>query len=306
MKRYYIGPKQVTIDNSDFFDGSVTLFKEKVTFEYWNPDTNSLQVSLFNSGIAKLTEPTEIMAYNPKLISECTLPPHVKQICKNPSLLLETFDNKNQTRRLLKNVVPMLDYHIIKGQDFDYKKLRNIANDLVVQLPVGSGGSKTYLVNRDNHEQIKSKLIPVEDYSISAYQYNNTSYNIHCMIGKDQIELFTPSKQELELSTIIEYIGNNFEIDIPNDVKSKLAQYSMAVCKKAQSMGYRGVLGIDYIYANNELYFIEINPRFQGSTRQVDGLLKKSKLPSIFDYNHRAFIDKEMPSTRKMERGIER
>ncbi|MDR0738606.1 MAG: ATP-grasp domain-containing protein [Oscillospiraceae bacterium] len=65
-------------------------------------------------------------------------------------------------------------------------------------------------------------------------------------------------------------------------------------------MGYLGVLGIDYIYANGKLYFIEINPRFQSSTQQLDYLLKKSSLSSIFDYNYRAFKDKEMPGTKNM------
>uniref|UniRef100_UPI003FEFF9EB ATP-grasp domain-containing protein n=1 Tax=Eisenbergiella sp. TaxID=1924109 RepID=UPI003FEFF9EB len=55
------------------------------------------------------------------------------------------------------------------------------------------------------------------------------------------------------------------------------------------------MLGIDYIYANGELYFIEINPRFQGSTRQLDNILKRNGLPSIFDYNYRAFTGKELP-----------
>ena len=35
--------------------------------------------------------------------------------------------------------------------------------------------------------------------------------------------------------------------------------------------------------------FIEINPRFQGSTVQLDKILKNHNLPSIFEYNYNAF-----------------
>ncbi|MDR1467433.1 MAG: ATP-grasp domain-containing protein [Oscillospiraceae bacterium] len=298
MKKIYVGPKQTTIENSDFFNDSITLFKDKANFDYWNPDTNPLQILLYNERIAKLTESTEIMAHNPRLVNECVLPEYVHQICKNSMPLLEILDDKNQTHKLMQNIVPMLDYYIIRGQDFDYCKLCDISKELVVQLPVGSGGSKTYLVNNNNYKQIK--LISDCEYSLSAYQRDNVSYNIHCVINSEQIEIFAPSKQELEISNIIEYMGNDFEIDISNDVKNKLIQYSTNICKKIQSMGYLGVVGIDFIYANGELYFIEINPRFQGSSRQLDALLKESNLPSIFDYNYRAFNVKEMPIAKDM------
>ncbi len=310
MKRIFVGPKQATIENSDFFDASITLFgnntnnntsfQNQVTFEFWNPDNTSLEIDIYNHEVAKLSQPTEIMAHNPKTVFHCTLPDNVYLICKNDQSTLEILDDKIQTRNLLKNVVPMLDYYTIKGQDFDYQQLCSISCDLVVQLPFGGGGSKTFLCNQRNNREIKSRLELQKDYSISAYQHDNVPYNIHCLVGYDQIELLPPSQQKLEISDKIEYNGSDYNINIPAYIKNKLVQYSNEVCKKVQIMGYRGVLGIDYIETRGELYFIEINPRFQGSTPQADALLKKSQLPSIFDYNYRAFERKEMPSTKNM------
>lgn len=315
MKRVFVGPKQTTIENSDFFDASITLvgnnkngntaFSSELPFDFWNDDNASKEVEIYNREIAKLKQTTEIMAHHPKVVFGCTLPDNVSLICKNPQSLLEIVDDKIQTRCLLKGIVPMIEYHTIKGEHFDYKQLRYISEDLVVQFPTGSGGSKTFLCKQKNSEYIKSILNSQKYYSISAYHRVNIPYNIHCLIGYDQIELLAPSQQELELSDKIEYIGSDYDVSIPYEVKNKLVQYSIDVCRKIQKMGYLGVLGIDYIYANSELYFIEINPRFQGSTRQVDGLLKKSRLPSIFDYNYRAFNSKEMPSTKKMKWGLE-
>ncbi len=295
MKRLYVGPKQVTIENSDFFDGSITLFDEAATFEYWDPDNNQREVDIYNSKLAQLAFSAEIMAYNPKLVSQCTLPYGIHQICKNSEKLLGILDDKIQTRFLLKSLVPMLDYYIVKGKDFNYSKLSVISRDLVVQLPSGSGGSRTFMCNQENYERILKKLLPDENYSVSAYQYNNIPYNIHCMISVDQIVLFLPSLQEIEISDVLEYIGNNFTSSVSLRAKNKIVEYSTKICKKLQNMGYRGVLGIDYIYANGEMYFIEVNPRFQGSTRQLDGILKRNGLLSIFDYNYRAFLGKELP-----------
>ncbi|WP_321835581.1 ATP-grasp domain-containing protein [Clostridium butyricum] len=314
MKRIFVGPKQVTINNSNFFDGSITLFgnntnnnisyKSKVSFEFWNPDNVSIEIGIYNNQISKLTEPIEIMAHNPKVVSSCTFPKNVQLICKNESKLLEILDNKIQTRNLMKGIVPMLDYYTVKGEDFNYKELSTIGNELVVQLPIGSGGSKTILCNKENINKVMNIINPESYYSISVYQRENVPYNIHCIIFDNQIEVLAPSQQALEVTDLIEYIGSEYDIEISNEIKKKLVEYSMNICNKIQSMGYRGVLGIDFIETNGELLFIEINPRFQGSTPQVDKLLQESMLPSIFEYNYYAFKHKDMPSTKEMKYSI--
>ena len=68
--------------------------------------------------------------------------------------------------------------------------------------------------------------------------------------------------------------------------------------------GYRGIFNIDFISANNELYLIETNPRFGGTISEIDLLLQESDLPSIFDYNYRAFNNLEMPLYEKNEKII--
>ena len=76
------------------------------------------------------------------------------------------------------------------------------------------------------------------------------------------------------------------------------------ICEKLKELGYLGVLGIDFICFDNELYFIEINPRFQGSTRQLDAMLKESGLPSIFEYNYTAFYGGELISSKNMQKSL--
>lgn len=311
MKRIYVGPKQATIENNNFFDYSITLFGNNsktntsyesfLTFEYWNPDNHIKEITLYNRELSKINEPVEIIGHDPLLITQCNLPQCAKQVCLNNLDLLKTLNNKFLTRKLLKDIVPMLKYHMIKGADFKYNDFSNLGLELVVQLPVGSGGSKTFFCNQENFKQVETMLLKDEMYSVSTYERNNIPYNIHCLIGKEQIEILPPSQQELEIIDKIEYIGSNYDINIPNEIKDKLINHSYNICKKLQSLGYLGVLGIDYIYVNKELYFIEINPRFQGSTRQLDKLLVESNLPSIFEYNYNSFLGKKMPSTQNMK-----
>ena len=314
MKRIYVGPKQATIENNTFFDYSITLFgnnSEKnisyesfLTFEYWNPDNHIKEITLYNRELSKINEPSEIIGHDPLLISQCNIPACAHQACLNDINLLKKLNNKFETRELLKDIVPMLKYYMVNGSDFKYNNFAKIASELVIQLPVGSGGSKTFFCNQSNFKQVEAILLKDQLYSISAYEKDNIPYNIHCLIGKNQIEILPPSQQELEIIDKIEYIGSNYDITIPTDTKEKLIKYSYSICKKLQSLGYLGVLGIDYIYTNNELFFIEINPRFQGSTKQIDKLLVESNLPSIFEYNYNLFLGKEMPSTKVMKFSI--
>mgnify|MGYP004457488111 CR=1 FL=1 len=314
MKHIFVGPKYETIINSNFFDGSITLFgenrdgnisyAEEVVFEYWNPDNNPLEIDIYNKSIAKITDEVDIMAHNPQIVSKCILPSNVHLICKNEEQLLRMLDNKTETRNLMKEEVPMLKYYNIKGKDISYKKLRSIASEFVVQHPIGSGGSKTFLYNENTYEKIDLILKKEEYYSVSIYQKNNIPYNIHCIIFSEKIEILAPSEQILEKTELIEYIGSEFEVEISKEIKKKLEKYSLKLCKKIQKLGYRGVLGIDFIAVDNELYFIEINPRFQGSTAKVDKLLKESNLPSIFEYNYSAFYNIKMPSPKYMKHSV--
>lgn len=314
IKYTYVGPKQATIENNSFFDASITLvgnglcnnsaYSNELTFEYWNPDNDFLQIEFYNQQLALLKEPTKIMAHQPSLVCKCCFPTGVELICKNSDLILDILDNKIKTHDLMLGIVPMLNYKTIKGKDISFQLFDTIASNLVVQHPKGSGGSKTFLFNKDGYASLKPKLLAEEDYLVSEYLCENEPFNIHCVVGKEQFEIFAPSKQQLEISDKIEYIGSYYDIELSRDIKTKLISYSSSICKKLQTYQYYGVLGIDFIYANNELYFIEINPRFQGSTRQLDALLKQSELPSVFEYNFQAFYGTSLPSAKKMIHSI--
>ena len=107
-----------------------------------------------------------------------------------------------------------------------------------------------------------------------------------------------------DISNIIEWYDSDYNIDISPNIKIKIIDCSLKICEKVKKLGYLGIIGIDYIYTKNELYFIEINPRFQGTTHIVDGFLKESHLPSIFDYNYCIFQNKEIPSTKNMIKSV--
>lgn len=94
MKRIFIGPKQTTIENNNFFNYSITLFgtnqgnnisySKELNFEYWNPDNINIEIEYYNKQLAKIRENVELMAHNPLTLSYCNIPKNVHLICKNP------------------------------------------------------------------------------------------------------------------------------------------------------------------------------------------------------------------------------
>ncbi len=66
-------------------------------------------------------------------------------------------------------------------------------------------------------------------------------------------------------------------------------------------MGYRGVGGIDYLVYNDEVYFVEINPRFQASTLLLNIALNEVGLPCMQELQLDAFSGRKTVPIQKLE-----
>ena len=305
---YYLGPKQTNIEYCKFFCGSVTLFgnsknnnlsyEKNFCFEYWNKNNIFKQIIIYNSLLNKIKTECNIMLHDQYLESLCTFPDNVHKICCNDINMLNLLNNKIKTHELLSGLVPMLEYKYSNLNDINKNIFTNNTN-LVFQKEIGSGGALTYIVNKNNFDLFKRFNDSNEVYLISEYKDNNIPLNVHCIIFRDYIEILKPSIQILELNGKIEYIDSDYKTILDNNIKNKIYKYSYIICEKLKTLKYIGVLGIDFIYSNNELFFIEINPRFQGSTRYLDRILQENNFKSIYEYNYNAFYNIETQQIKK-------
>lgn len=106
---------------------------------------------------------------------------------------------------------------------------------------------------------------------------------INAIIDSKSIELFPPSVQVIGSPSLTNnefgYCGNDFHHDILGSSQLKLLvrKYSIAVCETVRSFGYRGAMGLDFIWTpQSELFAIEINPRFQNSSQLLDFSAEKT------------------------------
>ena len=86
--------------------------------------------------------------------------------------------------------------------------------------------------------------------------------------------------QNISVKDELLYDGWSFEkySELDNKTKRKIHKQTLAIAQKLKDLGYVGIGGIDYIIKDNNVYFMEINPRFQASSEGLDKILRENQI----------------------------
>jgi predicted ATP-grasp superfamily ATP-dependent carboligase len=143
--------------------------------------------------------------------------------------------------------------------------------------------------------------------SISQYLKDSISLNVGCCISYGCLENKTKSIHGVSIQLIGDkkltdykfgYCGNDFSI-IKNIFKKesllKKLYYTISkICLYMQENNYIGSFGIDLLFYKNEFYFVEINPRFQGSSYVSSLIDKNFERNDIFINHINCFLNKNI------------
>lgn len=196
-------------------------------------------------------------------------------VCLNEKSILSLLRDKMKTRMWLANTISVLDTIVLTGMECSLSNLRKLlpgCDSFVLQGCTGSGGNDTYLVTENSWDTVLKDLNKYEIYLLAPNIQHSYSVNIHALIGKN-IAFTSPSIQiiENENNRIIYHGADFIEFrNVPIEIKNKIIELSTQICGKLQCMGYKGILGIDYLIEGDHIYFLEINPRFQASTPLIN------------------------------------
>lgn len=186
----------------------------------------------------------------------------------------------------------------------------------IVQAPVASGGSGTFILNgkKDNDEAVKRELDQKNNtvYICSVYRENNVPVNVHAIIFDDFVAMSTPSIQLMcESNRRLMYRGADFieyrrlqtewKERLGVDLSARFVEKSARVAEKLRKLGYRGVCGIDGIITRDEVTILEVNNRFQASTSLLNLALKNIGAYSVQKLNLAAFDLKRKSVPEKAE-----
>lgn len=228
-------------------------------------------------------------------------------ICLNSKNVLDLLNNKINTRLWMSNHLPVLKFVLLSGADCQFKKLKCFFpghTSFVVQEANSSGGLGTFLVTYENHKNVLQKLNKDDFYLISYFAIPSFSINDHILITDDNIAVFPASVQIVELCqdrliySGADYINYRY---IKEEFKEKVYHFSKKIGYLLQNMGYRGVAGIDYLVYNDEVYFVEINPRFQSSTLLLNIALDEAGLPCMQELQVDAFSGRKVVPIEELE-----
>ena len=267
--------------------GNISLFNENTIRKNHNQDLIELK-KFYKTSIKQVCEQdseAKFMFYNPQMAFFLEEPYRERIICLNNQNLLRIIDDKMLCKLWLKNTIPLLESVHMLGAEISLEKLKKIfagKNEFIIQSSLSSGGYGTYILNSKTVDYINMQVDKLQIYSVTPFFRNAIPINIHCVIYEEEIQLYPMSLQIIkEQNNNLIYRGCDFIVvtSFSQEIYETIKLYSNKICQKMQSCGYLGVCGIDFMIINNEVYFSEVNARFQYSTSILNlGLLQNNFL----------------------------
>lgn len=216
-------------------------------------------------------------------------------ICLNAKNVLDFLNNKINTRLWLSNHMPVLKFVLLPGAECHINNLWSLfpnCHTFIVQEATSSGGQGTFLIDSQNYMEVIVNLKKETLYLVSPYANPSFSVNNHLLITDTDIITLPASTQIIEkYKNKLIYSGADFinYKNIDEAYQEKINYYSEKIGYLLQGIGYKGICGIDYLIHNEEVYFVEINPRFQASTFLLNIALEEQGLPCIQELQISAF-----------------
>lgn len=188
-----------------------------------------------------------------------------KLICSNTENMIDWLNNKTIMRTWASAFAQVPPSVVLSKDEITLELLKQTFpgyNSFVAQKMKSDGGHGTYLIY--NMKDIE--LFDTDIYLISPNFENSNSINVSGLIWDNDYILFPPSVQFIKNK--VNYCGSDFISAkfINEKLIKEITDLSSQIFKRLHLLDYRGMCGIDFILFNQKVYFLELNPRFQGSS----------------------------------------
>lgn len=226
-----------------------------------------------------------------------------RTVCANKRNLLDFFRNKANMRIFAQECIPVVPFVEFTGQMIPATRFRaEDGGSYVLQKVYSSGGHGTFQMTiRECEEYVKTGS-ETESYLLSPYLQYAVPINIHAVIFDQCCVIFPPSFQLMRRQKQrFFYMGGDFHTNLSPAYRKMIKERTMALCEKLRLSGYRGVCGIDYMLTDKEVYFLELNARFQASSFLLNKLLLNEGKASLHQLNLMAFSNQDPPFESFME-----
>jgi len=178
-------------------------------------------------------------------------------------------NNKAFQMNALQKIVPLADFRICEG----YDDLIQATDDLWDEWNRGIFVTRAYSAAGINSviafstQDIQDKFNGLEDtYVITRFiPHSHDPTVLAVAAGEDEVYIAGIADQRIENGN--RFTGSTFPTVLAQPLVDALVRHTRKVGSWLAGHGYRGIFGCDYICTEkNEIYFLEINARKQGTT----------------------------------------
>lgn len=177
-------------------------------------------------------------------------------------------NNKVFQMTQLKDLVPGVDFRICKG----YEQLIQTTDSLWELWNDGIFVTKEYSAAGINSIVAFSRSDIIEkfygqdvDYVISRFLPHKLDPTVLAVVANTE-EIFIAGVADQRIENGNRFTGSTYPSLVSSDQAKILAEYTRVVGKWLAEQGYKGIFGCDYIITDDDIRFLEINARKQGTT----------------------------------------
>lgn len=247
----------------------------------------------------KLYGTVRYMSFKPNEVCRC-FPDGYKErfSCVNASWMYSLLDSKTDTRLWMRSTMPILSYYVTPLASLDWSEACSFlqADELIAQTDLGEGGNGTFILSRqEDTDLLRARCGLSARVMVSRFERDAIHLSQQLLVTAEMPIVFPGSVQNMlfyDGQTL--YDGGSFkdsEMEAIGklDISALMSEYSTRIGDQLKRIGYRGVADVDYIYTQDTLRFMEINPRFCSSSGILSRNLARRGIPDLYQLNYMAF-----------------
>jgi len=155
--------------------------------------------------------------------------------------------------------------------------MQRTGNPLFISLELSAAGANSIIANNLRAIENKFKTNVNDTFLITEFiEHISDPTTLGVVINEDDIFVGGVADQRIDGT---KFKGSTYPSKMSQKVQEEIIEQTRLVGKKMAQLGYRGIFGCDFIVTDTgDIYFIETNPRKQGSTMEFCCALK-TQLP---------------------------
>ncbi|MBU1001099.1 MAG: hypothetical protein KKE73_01100 [Proteobacteria bacterium] len=185
--------------------------------------------------------------------------------------LVHQLNDKTWQYETFKELAPVVEFRICQGRDDMLtccgEFAKRCSHGVFVSCDYSAGGVSSKVVQRIEDAECKF-TDPEGRYLVSAYKPHVWDPTVLGVVGNER-DVFVAGVADMTIVDGNKFRGSTYPSRLPGPIQQRLKDYTAAVGRKLGSLGFRGIFGCDYIVdAEDNIFFIEVNPRKQGTTME--------------------------------------